>query len=386
MTRLVLSMLLVVNLAAASALYAQERADSGAFVVQLGSDTLVLERFVRFGNKVRAEALTLSPATALRHYELETDAQNRLIRYTWQEKPLPGRRLARSTHETLLFEADTAIITTITDSMVVRRIAVPRDVVPFLNLIHWPYDVLTRRAVASGEDSIALPFLGGRSATRFMFTRVGRDSLLIRNPTRGTMRAHIDSEGRLLGLDGSATTLKLKVTRVPWLELDRFAAAFAARAGERPRELSPRGETRASVHGASFVVDYGRPLRRGREIFGRVVPFGQVWRTGANRATHLTTDHALAIGAVTLPAGTYTLFTIPGPATWTLIISRQTGQNGTQYDAAQDFARVEMKTRALDDVVEQFTIAVEPADKVAELRFSWDRTQAYLPFRVMRAP
>lgn len=360
---------------------AQQPADSGAFIVQLGKDTLVIERFVRTGNVTVAEALTRSPTTALRHYRLETDG-HQLVRYVWEDRALPGTKPARLVRETLVFAGDTALITTEADSTITRRVALRRDVVPFLNLVHWPYELLTMRAVAAGRDSVALPFLSGRSAPEFMFTRLGRDSLLIRHPSRGTMRARIDERGRLLGLDGIATTLKLKVTRVPWPDLDRFAAAYAAEAARRPSELSPRGETRVVLGGANFTIDYGRPMKRGRDIFGHVVPWGQLWRTGANRATHFTTDRDLLIADRTLPAGTYTLFSIPHQNSWTLIINRQTGQNGQQYDAAQDFGRFEIRTRRLDHVVEAFTIDVAPARDGAELRLRWDATEAYLPFRI----
>jgi hypothetical protein len=161
-------------------------------------------------------------------------------------------------------------------------------------------------------------------------------------------------------------------------------AALAGAAGtlEAQAPASPRDTTRATVAGAEIYVDYGRPSKRGREIFGGLVPFGEIWRTGANKATHLVTSKALMFGSTMVPAGTYTLYTLPGKDGWKLIINRQTGQWGTAYDAAQDLARVDLKVSTLAEAVEQFAIRIEPRGGGGVLRLEWDRTAAEIPFMV----
>ncbi|HEY8468049.1 MAG TPA: DUF2911 domain-containing protein, partial [Longimicrobiales bacterium] len=119
--------------------------------------------------------------------------------------------------------------------------------------------------------------------------------------------------------------------------------------------------------------------------FGALVPWNRVWRTGANEATHFTTSRDLRAGDALIPAGTYTLFTIPRPDGWTLIINKRTNINGQAYDPEQDLVRVEMQVRELPEVVEAFTIlAEETPDGGGVLRFQWDRTEAFLPFTVVR--
>ena len=142
---------------------------------------------------------------------------------------------------------------------------------------------------------------------------------------------------------------------------------------------SPRDTARGTVAGANVMVDYGRPSKRGRVIFAAngLVPYGQVWRTGANEATTLVTSAPLRIGETQVPAGTYTLYTVPGPDRWELVINKQTGQWGTEYNQGQDLARVPMQVSALSAPVEQFTIAVEPAALVMR----WDTVQATVPLR-----
>src|ERR1700753_1866813 len=108
---------------------------------------------------------------------------------------------------------------------------------------------------------------------------------------------------------------------------------------------SPDASAEVALKGKSIHIKYASPQMRGRVIMGGLVPYGKVWRTGANSATSLTTDTALKIGDLTMPAGSYTLFTIPAaPGTpWQLIINKQTGQWGLEYHQEQDLGRVPMK-------------------------------------------
>lgn len=142
---------------------------------------------------------------------------------------------------------------------------------------------------------------------------------------------------------------------------------------------SPRDSAEGTVGGAKVLVDYGRPSKRGRVIFSEtgLAPYGQVWRTGANAATTLVTSAPLMVGETALPAGTYTLYTIPGPDRWQLVINGQTGQWGTEYDQSKDVARVPMQVTALSAPVEQFEIAVENSALVMR----WDTVQASVPLK-----
>jgi hypothetical protein len=160
------------------------------------------------------------------------------------------------------------------------------------------------------------------------------------------------------------------------------AAALMGVTASLDAQSSPRDTTRASVGGATVVVDYGRPSKRGRDIFGGLVPYGEVWRTGANQATHFVTDKPLMFGSLMVPAGTYTIYTLPGSTSWKLIINKQTGQWGTAYDQAQDLGRVDMKVEKLAAAVEQFTIKVVPNASGGVVRLEWDTSAATVPFMV----
>ncbi len=148
---------------------------------------------------------------------------------------------------------------------------------------------------------------------------------------------------------------------------------------------SPRGAAEVTIDGKKISVDYGRPSVKGRKVMGELVPFDQVWRTGANKATHLTTEADLMIGNLVVPQGTYTLFTLPTAKGWKLIINKHTGQWGIPYKyESEELGRVDMKVTALQASVEQFTIALTAAHGVGTLKLDWEMTSASIDFKVKK--
>ncbi len=141
---------------------------------------------------------------------------------------------------------------------------------------------------------------------------------------------------------------------------------------------SPPGTASVSfADGKTVTIDYSRPSMRNRKIFGGLVPYGEVWRTGANSATSLKTDVDLTIGGASVPAGNYTLYSIPSESGWKLIINKQTGQWGTSYDEKQDLARVDMKVSSNATPTEQFTISLnKTGGSSATLKLDWASTTA----------
>lgn len=159
------------------------------------------------------------------------------------------------------------------------------------------------------------------------------------------------------------------------------------------KRISPPDVTGAVIGGNRVTVYYGRPYTKDpktgapRKIWGGLVPFGQVWRTGANEATMLVTQQPIDLGGATVPAGAVTLFTLPAEdGTAKLIISKQVGQWGTQYDEKQDLARVDLKKDTLPNAVDQFTMSVEkaPDGNGGVLKMMWENTQYSVPFTVKK--
>jgi hypothetical protein len=157
-------------------------------------------------------------------------------------------------------------------------------------------------------------------------------------------------------------------------------------------KLSPHETVSAVIDGSRVTITYGRPYTKdphsgeARKIWGGLVPYGKVWRTGADEASTLITQKPLVLGEVTVPAGTYTLYTLPqedGSAK--LIINKQVGQWGTQYDEKQDLARIDLKKEALTTPVDQLTISVSKnPDGGGIIKMAWENTQYSAPFTVQK--
>jgi len=129
--------------------------------------------------------------------------------------------------------------------------------------------------------------------------------------------------------------------------------------------------------GKSIKTDYSSPRMRGRKIYGDLVPFGEVWRTGANEATTFVTTSDVMVGGTTVPAGSYTIFTVPTAEKWTLIINKKTGEWGIPYKYEGDeLARVNMKVSQLPSPVEDFAISYVKEGSGCTMRIDWETTRA----------
>ena len=147
--------------------------------------------------------------------------------------------------------------------------------------------------------------------------------------------------------------------------------------------LSPPADTSVTINGKKITVNYSAPSMRGRKIVGGLVPYGAVWRTGANAATSLKTEGNLTMDGLKVPKGDYTLYTFVDPSQWLLIVNKQTGQDGTDYDQGQDLGRVKMTMGKSPSPVEKFTITLTgTGGNKGLLKLAWENTVASVAFTV----
>lgn len=147
----------------------------------------------------------------------------------------------------------------------------------------------------------------------------------------------------------------------------------------RPR-TSPVAIAQYKSGDAYVRVVYGQPLKRGREIFGVLQPFGELWRTGANEATEITFTKDVRLGGKPLRAGTYTLFTIPNQNQWTIILNSELGQWGAfSYNAAKNILTTDVPSTTIKELYEAFTIKFDETKTGAELHLLWDKTKVTVP-------
>jgi len=137
----------------------------------------------------------------------------------------------------------------------------------------------------------------------------------------------------------------------------------AQKSKDKSQRPSPPAQAQCKFsNGKTITVDYSSPRAKGRKIFGDLVPFGQVWRTGANEATTFVTTADLKAGSLNIPAGNYTIFTIPNQDKWTLIVNKKTGEWGIPYEYESDeLGRTDMTRSDSGSAVENFTISFRPA-------------------------
>jgi hypothetical protein len=329
----------------------QERADSGAFIVRLGRDTLSVERYVRSGDTLRVTSVARSPQTAVRQFAAVFG---------------PG--------------GEVRAFATAREGDALQFRPVTGGAIPLAGGFYTPFQLAVQRAMAAEADSVTIQLLSGQEPLPIVVRRVDARTFTLPNQFGAAMRATTDTRGRINALDVAGGTT---VQRLPWLDLDAMARQFRAQdaAGTGLGPLSPLDSPTVRIAGARIRVTYSRPSLRGRPL-AMLVPNDQVWRTGANNATELTTDRPLRFGDTTVPAGTYSLFTLPSAAGWKLIINRQTGQSGLDHDAARDLARIDMAVERNAPHTERFTIDVEQSAGGGVVRLRWGSIRASAPFAV----
>ena len=363
----------------ALALPAALTAQTGQFVVRIGTDTLAIEQYTRTQDRLQGEQVLRSPRTVHRLYSATFGSGGAIARFELVTHNVSGAPGPAETKAVAEFTGDSAVVTVPRrDSTVTLRVKAGPGAVPFIGQGFGLIEEVARRAKASGSaryTTTMLP-LGDTEPLEVTVTPRGPDSLTLMLGTIGPLRARVDAQGTLLGLSGIGSTMQVTVERTQGLDFATVGKGFAPRS---LGVLSPPDSVKANVAGATLAVRYSRPSTRGRAIFGNVVPWNQVWRTGANQATIFETSADLVIAGTPVPAGKYSLWTLPSPAGWKLIVNKNTGQWGTDYKAQYDLARLDMTVEQLRQPVEQFTIAIEPRGTGGVLQLEWERTRGWVP-------
>lgn len=364
------------------------------FVTTLGQDTIAVEQFDRTDTSVVGDIVFRAPRTRIVHYDVTTTRAHRLAS-AFITTRLPASAGGIAPLSTIRIEGrgdSLHMERTQGDSVTRRTIPVRGPAIPWFSaqsVALW--DLVLRAAAANAGDSVEVAGLRFDNAKlmRVYVSRFRRDSARV-DYESFDIATHLglDAAGRVTGLDGTPSTIKIRAQLVRSLDVAALAERFGAddAAGRSPGVLSPRDTARATIGGATIAIDYGRPSRRGRDVWGALLPKHEVWRLGANAATSLTTSHPLRFdGAPNVPAGSYTIWLIPGTDAGTFIINSETGQWGTQYKEARDFARFPVRYESVTPATpEHFTARVAPGGgNEGKLLFEWDGRRYVVPFSVL---
>ena len=380
----VASVCAALTVALAAPLTAPLSAQAASLVYTLGKDTVAIEQWTRTATALDGEMVQRNGAVVARtRYRFALGRDGRFTSASLARLQPDGTPFPNAASETrFTFGTDSVVRELVFADSTPRRAFAARRAMPNLpTFVYGPFEVLAAlRRRGTSVDSV--PALGNAGAPSVVGLAVqsGDTSRLV-GAVPYQMLLRFDASDRLLSVDGSFTTNKVLATRGNG-GLDIAAIAQAMRP---TGVLSVRETVRAAFGpGGMVLVDYGRPHVRSRTVWGgTLVPIDSVWRFGANDATHLFTTRTLALGSLTLAPGMYTLWLQHTHTGTFLIVNRQTGQWGTQYDAAQDIGRVEVQMSATPAPVEEFTIrlrALGPARGVLDL--SWGDRAGTVPFAV----
>jgi hypothetical protein len=357
-----------------------EPAEQYGFVALLGRDTVSVERVTRRGNTITSDEVDRFPRVRRRHTEVTLAEDGSIRRLVMDIRTPSDSEAIRERHIVAEVRNDSVHLTKRDgkSSTTWKFAANGGRPVAHVDQMYSLYELRFQearkrgaaRGRAAGDTVMQRQFYIDREFDRFPMNHGvirlldGNRAEISHDWLAGTGAATFDSSGRMLTYSGARTTYLVEARRVADVpDIEALATQFAAaEAKGGVRSLSVRDTVRASIGAASFTVDYSRPLVRGRTLLGGIIPYDVVWRTGANAATQFTTSAPITLAGLQLPAGGYTLWTVPRANGVELIVNRQTGQWGTSYDRSRDLGRAAMTSETLATPVEQFTISITGAD------------------------
>ncbi len=350
-----------------------------SFVTQLGTDTLAVESFKIHGTEFYADVVVRSPKTTLTRYKAKLNAHGGITSFKeYRFNPEKGFEGNGSFVRSIETTGDSLEITFLrNDETKTIKMGQQTKLLPFIEYTHWPVELALLQL--QNKDSVRIPMLAGSRIRNFLLTKIDEYSRSFRHPFRGVMDITINDAGELESLDAGKTTRKLTVQRTVGEDIEKLALQFikAEQKGDGFGALSGAVEKEYNINGLTIRLEYGSPSKRGRDLFGGIVPYGERWRTGANRATHIRFDKNILLEGLEVKAGEYTLFSIPEEDGGTLIINTQTGQNGRNYNQEYDLGRIALQKEALSTSVEDFTITVTESEQGVRLNLAWGYTQYY---------
>lgn len=361
----------------------RQPADHYGFIARLGRDTISVETVERRGNSLTSDEVDRFPRVRQRHTQI-TLGPDGGIRHLVMDITTPSEPADQRERHVVADVTNDSVLIVKRDKAHNLRWAFATKGGTVMAHVPQMYSLYELYFAAGLQHIAANPGAGDTARLRqFYIDREfdrfplhggvvrqlpGGKAEISHDWLAGTGEATVDSSYRMLHYSGARTTYLVDVTRLaepPDVQavgtIGRQFAALEAKNGGAT-QLSVRDTTRAGIGTATFTVDYARPLARGRVLLGDIVPYGQVWRTGANAATQFTTSAPITLAGIQVPAGAYTLWTFPRTNGADLIVNKQTGQWGTGYDGSRDLGKGPMATETVAAPVEKFTISVVASD------------------------
>ena len=351
------------------------------FITTLGTDTIGVESVMREGNEIISDEVDRFPRVRVRHTVIKINSDGSIyhlvmdIHTPSEPKEQRERKVTADVTNTSVHILKTDGTGTVSRMFNTENGIVEAHIPQMYSLYELCFAAAFKHE-ASSKTLTKAPFpfrqfyidrefdhfpLGSGSVTL-----VGSGNAEISHDwLSGKGQASMDSNYHMLSYSGEHSTYKVEVKRLSSPpDIKKIAERFEAMETKTGtiKELSVRDTMRAQIGNATFKVDYSRPLMRGRKLLNGILPYDYVWRTGANAATQFTTTVPVKIGGLKIPSGTYTLWTVPHQNSVELIVNKQHGQWGTEYNSKLDLGTTQLTIQERSTPIEEFTISILPND------------------------
>jgi hypothetical protein len=356
-------------------------AEQYGFIALLGHDTISVENISRQANTLTSDEVDRFPRVRVRHTVIKLNDDGS-IRHLVMDIHTPSEPANERERKVIADVANNEVHISKTDGAgTLNRVFATGGsiVVAHVPQMYSLYELYFAAAMKHATVSKSGPdepvqmrqFYIDREFDRFPLGRasvypLGGDKVEITHDwLSGSGEAMMDSSYHMLNYSGARTTYKVEVNRLASPpDVKGIAERFEAMETDAGtvKQLSVRDTLQAQIGNVMFTVDYSRPLLRGRTLLGNVISYDHVWRTGANAATQFTTSAPIKLVSMQIPAGTYTLWTIPHTNGVDLVVNRQTGQWGTEYNVSHNLGVARFSTETSAAAVEKFTISIVPSD------------------------
>lgn len=362
--------------------------DKGLVVYKLGNDTTTIQYF-EWDNKMYVTTI-LTLSGQLTKYtgigELDETGDLKEVRSKTYRMNETGNWKLQSEGENI-FNGDSSIYMARSNEKIISRRAVAgkgivSNAADACSFFVFPY--MGFFAPTKINDTLFHCQLSFGECRAFFVTRLAKEELKIGSGVMGKIKLFVDKKNRITGADAVGSSLNfIAIVDRGKMDYNKYINTLAdnkfASTSFAPRTF--RDTAVAVMQNKKIEVDFWRPYTRGREIFGSVVPWNRIWRTGANNATQLRSDAVLSFNGEKLPAGKYSIWTYPTESSWTLFINKKADVWGTEYDAAADIMKIPLAVEKTMDKVEVFKISLipQPGSKL-RLQIEWDDRRAWADF------
>lgn len=358
--------------------------DAGYLIFLLGKDTTMAGSYSLNGNQFDITAVA-RPGVSVTKLKGTLNPKGEIISAEgYAYRPVPGKDSQVFINYKLYMQNDSTIIEqsrgkeTTTQRFAGAGLTANGIGVPFRYMLaFWPH-----YAPKKTGDSLVSAHLTLGASKRLTVTRIAKDKLYAGSSVMGMVTLYLDKKGRLNYIDGIGSSWNVTGKVTGPIDLEQLANRYALEEQNKAGMgvINKLDSVMADVNGTAMKIVYSRPQVRGRPVFGAVVPWNRWWRTGANAATRITIDKALLFDGRELPAGAYSIVTIPAQNGWTLVFNSRANVWGTEYDAAFDVLRVPMQVSA-SPFTETMTISIEPGADGGKLNVIWENVKASATFK-----